>query len=153
MEWVSVCLRLVFVPSEAEKVGKFPSAGAKLLPSFSFHNFCGGFCVFFMRGFCVFGGKCGVRSAATLICTSPVGHLRDVTNNFTAAVCEKFWRSSGEPVQVLSSRTRRAAGPCLSRQRDSGSGTGSMLTRKVWSRLIGRSEGLEPSWKPQAPLV
>lgn len=43
MEWVSVCLRLVFVPSEAEKVGKFPSAGAKLLPSSSFHNFCGFF--------------------------------------------------------------------------------------------------------------
>lgn len=142
MEWVSVCLLLVFVPSEAEKVGKLESF-LLLEPSCSRASASRT-----LVGFCVSEMRSSIRRDWNLHQfgdLNQLGHLRYGTESLTAAVYEKFWRTSGEPLQVLSSRTRRAVGPCPSQHTDSRTGTGSMLTSKVWSRLSGASEGLEPS--------
>lgn len=84
MEWVSVCSLPVFVPSEAEKVGKFPSGGTKLLPSSGFQDLGA-----ILR---LFGGKCGVcgLNLQQFAALNALGHLRDDTDCFSAAVCEKL---------------------------------------------------------------
>lgn len=108
MEWVSVCLLLVFVPSEAEKVGKLESF-LLLEPSCSRASASRT-----LVGFCVSEMRSSIRRDWNLHQfgdLNQLGHLRYGTESLTAAVYETFWRTSAGSKQPDSAGCRSVSVP------------------------------------------